>query len=84
MNKMKFKPNYAVAPCIHFIEILSFWTGLEQEEIEKFLKNELPITPRIACGLEKITGMNSDFWLTLEKNYQEALIRIEKERKIDS
>ena len=47
----------------------------------KLIDGSLQITSNIANRLEQILGIKASFWLNIEQDYKETLIRLNKSRK---
>lgn len=95
INKdLKFKPNYAVAPGLTVSEMLEHLgmsqvqlaerSGRPLKTINNIIQGKQAITYETALQFEKVIGMSADFWNNLEKNYREALARIEENKKLES
>ena len=56
-------------------------TGLSTKHVNQIVKGAAPITTETALGLERVTGVSSDFWNRLEISYRSHLTRLaERER----
>ncbi|MBU1125946.1 MAG: HigA family addiction module antidote protein [Candidatus Omnitrophica bacterium] len=95
INKdLKFKPNYAVAPGLTVSEMLEHLgmsqvqlaerSGRPLKTINNIIQGKQAITYETALQFEKVLGMSADFWNNLEKNYGEALARIEDTKNLES
>jgi addiction module HigA family antidote len=66
-------PGLAVADELEVLEVspakASKTFKISQKELQQLLNGERDITPNIAAGLEKLGGIESDFWLKLQQNY---------------
>lgn len=84
-EKKKFYPSITIVPgeiILDHMEAnsmnqkeLALQLGLSKEHLNKIIKGYKAITIDIAMALESVLGMSSNFWLNLEINYQENLIR---------
>jgi len=59
-------------------------TGLTPKTINEIIQGKNPITPETALKLSAVFGMSPVFWNNLERNYQETLARIERDKKLDN
>ncbi|NBP06535.1 MAG: HigA family addiction module antitoxin, partial [Bacteroidetes bacterium] len=48
------------------------------EKLNELINGKAAITQDTAIKLEYVLGIPSDFWLALEKKYQEDLLKIER------
>lgn len=81
-NKKPFSSDWMEAPGELIHEILEERHWSEREFAQRLALNETwvtqlllgttPITPDIAQHLADVLGSTTDFWLTLEANYQQA------------
>ena len=84
---MSFEPNYAIPPGETLQDIMDErkWSVMfvadyiqkDEQEIKNLIEGKLPISEEVAVELNKLTGINHQFWLNLERNYQETLKRLE-------
>ncbi|MCU7933562.1 MAG: HigA family addiction module antidote protein [Candidatus Thiodiazotropha sp. (ex Dulcina madagascariensis)] len=89
----QFKPNYVVPPGEILEEELESRgmsqaelaqrTGLAKKTINEIIKAKGPITPESALKFERVFRLPADYWLSLEKNYQEACARLEERRQLE-
>jgi HTH-type transcriptional regulator/antitoxin HigA len=54
--------------------------GRPAQVVNEIIKGKKAITPDTAIGLEKVLGIEAQFWTNLQADYQLALAR-ERERK---
>lgn len=57
---------------------LALRMGRSKEKINELIKGKSAITQDTAIKLEYVLNIPSEFWLGLEKKYQEELLKIEK------
>lgn len=86
MIENQFKPGYAIPPMETLKELLEDRELALQQvaesadlpigKLKAVMEGETAITEPIANGLEKALGIPANFWLNLEKNYQETLKRL--------
>jgi HTH-type transcriptional regulator/antitoxin HigA len=57
-------------------------TDLTPKTINEIIQKKNPITPETALKLSAVFGMSPVFWNNLERNYQETLARIERDKKL--
>ena len=84
------KPDYAIPPGEILLETLdargmtrkelATCIGLPEKHVTAVLEGDAPITPRLAWQFEKVLGVPESFWNNLEKNYKDALARLEQEK----
>lgn len=85
---MVYQPNKAIHPG-HVIsrtleregmsqKNLSERTGLTEKHLSQIINGNASITVETALLLENALGGTASFWINLEKNYQEAIARIER------
>jgi len=87
-----YSPDYAVAPGETLLETiqaigmnqaeLAARTGRPLKTINEIIKGKEAITPRTALQLERVLGIPATFWNNLERNYQDALERIEERKRL--
>lgn len=94
MSQLKnnnFEPDYAIPPMetlkevledrMVTLSVLSRMTGLDYEVILEVMEVRRQIDETIAGKLGEALDIPKTFWLNLEKNYQEALIRLKEDKK---
>jgi addiction module HigA family antidote len=57
---------------------LAMRMGRSKEKLNELINGKAAITQDTAIKLEYVLGIPSDFWLALEKKYQEDLLKIER------
>lgn len=87
-----FTPNYAVPPGESLVELLDAVglsqadlaerTGRPKKTINEIAKGKAAITPETALQLERVLGLPSSYWNTLEQNYRAALARTEERQRL--
>ncbi len=91
---IKFEPDYAVPPGETVLETIAA-LGMTQAElalragrplktINEIIKGKQSITPETALQFERVLGLPASFWNNLEKNYREALVRIEETKNLET
>lgn len=84
----RYMPDYAVPPGVTLIELLDS-LGMSQRElaarsgrpvktINEIVKGKAAITPVTALMFEKILRVPASFWNNLERNYRDALARLDE------
>lgn len=63
---------------------LSLRSGLTQKTISLIIKGKAPITAETALKFEKVLGRPMHFWMKLESDYKEDLIRFNEKVKSES
>ena len=53
--------------------------GLSEEDAAALIEGEAQLTDAVAARLEAALGMNTRFWLGLERNYREKLVKVAEE-----
>src|SRR6185436_11964306 len=89
-----FNPNIAIHPGNTLKELLdkvnmtqtdlAGRTDLTPKTINEIIQGKNPITPETALKLSAVFGMSPVFWNNLERNYQETLARIERDKKLEN
>lgn len=89
---MTFKPNYAVHPWESLLEAIEFSkmtqrdlairTWLTEKTINQIINWSASISPDTAIKLERTLGISMRFWNNLQKNYEEALAKINAEKTV--
>jgi HTH-type transcriptional regulator/antitoxin HigA len=87
-----FTPNYAVPPGDSLVELLDAIglsqadlaerTGRPKKTINEIAKGKAAITPETALQLERVLGLPSSYWNTLEQNYRATLAKIEERQRL--
>lgn len=57
-------------------------TGRPKKTINEIINGKVAITPETALQLERVLGIRASFWNNLERQYREALARIEEEDRL--
>src|SRR5437867_4321816 len=89
----QFKPNYAVPPGETLLETIES-LGMTQAElalrmgrplktINEIIKGKAAITADTALQLEKVLRIPASFWNNAERNYREALARLEEQQRLE-
>ena len=88
----KYNPNIAIHPGVTLKDTLdelgmgqsdlATRTGLTPKTISEIIQGKNPITPETAIKLSSVFGMSTTFWNNLERNYQETIVRLEREEKL--
>lgn len=63
--------------CIHVnisFKDMCLCLGLNDEGLREFLAERMPINDKIATGLEKLLGVDKQFWLNRQNNFNKRLI----------
>ncbi|MBR9977947.1 MAG: HigA family addiction module antidote protein [Bacteroidetes bacterium] len=85
-NVYRFLPDYAVPPgaiLAEYLEALGMTqaelaarTGLAKKTINGIISGNTAITPATALKFERALGRPAQFWSSLERQYQEDLVRL--------
>ncbi|EFK06283.1 addiction module antidote protein, HigA family [delta proteobacterium NaphS2] len=59
-------------------------TGRSKKTINEIIKGKAPITPKMSLELERVLGVPASFWNNRERNYREALARIEEKNTLQA
>jgi addiction module HigA family antidote len=90
----QFIPDYAVPPGETLLETiralgmsqadLAERTGRPLKTINEIIKGKVAITSETALQLERVLGVPASFWNNLERNYRDALARLEEQKRLQS
>ena len=58
--------------------------GLSEENAAALIEGDVELTGDVATRLEAALGMNTRFWLGLERNYREKLVKVAEENAEDA
>ena len=93
MSENTYRPNIAIHPgetlgsTISTLKMtqadLAERTGLTTKTINEIIQGKNPITPESAMKLSAVFGTSATFWNNLQRNYEEALVRIQTEKEIE-
>jgi HTH-type transcriptional regulator/antitoxin HigA len=93
-NKLQYNPNFVVHPGETLEETLadfnisqkdlSLRIGITEKHISNIINGKVSITPEIALKLSKVFGNSVSFWNNLQKNYDQDLVRIESNNKLET
>jgi addiction module HigA family antidote len=89
----QFMPDYAIPPGETLTEELAaqsmsqaelaLLTSIPKETINEIIKGNAPITSEIALKLERVFQLPAHFWINLEQQYQETLIRLQVNQAVN-
>lgn len=96
MGKRKndqYTPDYAVPPGDTLLEVIES-IGMSQTELAErtnrpkktisgIINGKISITPETALQFERALGIPAKFWMNLENNYQETLVRLEEQARLE-
>jgi len=90
----QYTPDYAVPPGETLVELLdslgmsqrdlAMRSGRPVKTINEIIKGKAAITPTTALQLERILGVPASFWNNLERNYRDALARIDERANLQA
>ena len=93
MTENTYNPNKAIHSGATLAEVLEASnmtqselaerTGLTPKTISEILQGKNPITPETATKLSAVFGTSATFWNNLERNYQETLVRLKEQERLD-
>ncbi|WP_449355238.1 HigA family addiction module antitoxin [Virgibacillus natechei] len=91
-NKNEFNPDYIVPPGETLEELLEHYdmtqaelaerTGRTPKLINEIIKGKASLTPETGLQLERVFGVEAEFWNNLESNYRELLARKKSEEQL--
>ncbi len=92
MPEKIFQPNIAIHPGETLQEILESMNmsqaelaervGLALKTVNEIIQSKNPITPETANKFSAVFGMSAQFWNNLQRDYDETLARIERNKTI--
>ena len=92
-QRYRFEPDYAVPPGETLNETLdslgmtqrdlALRTGMSTKTINEIVKGKAPIMPGTSVVLERVTGVPSKMWNSLETNYREQLAKIADQQRLE-
>jgi len=81
------KPGDTILETIEFLKMsqaeLAERIGKTPAKVNDFISGKAPITVNTAMQLEKVLGIDMQFWLNREMHYREKLARIEQEEFLE-
>lgn len=81
------KPGDSILETLEYIKMsqveLAKRMGKTPSKINDIISGKEPITVATALQLEKVLGIDAQFWLNREINYREKLIRIEQDEALE-
>jgi HTH-type transcriptional regulator / antitoxin HigA len=90
----QYTPDYVSPPGETLLEILEEQgmsqaelaerTGRPKKTINEIINGKATITPETALQLERVLGIPASFWNNRERQYREALARLEEENRLAS
>ncbi|MBI3337415.1 MAG: HigA family addiction module antidote protein [Candidatus Staskawiczbacteria bacterium] len=93
MATKDYNPNITIHPGVTLKELLENLnmtqtdlaerTGLTPKTINEIIQEKNPISPETSLKLSAVFGMSPAFWNNLERNYQETMARIERDKKLE-
>ena len=92
MSEKVFQSNIAIHPGETLLELLEA-VGMSQSElaersgltvktVNEIVQSKNPITPETANKFSAIFGMSAQFWNSLQRNFDETLARLERDKSI--
>lgn len=94
MTENTYNPNKAIHPGVTLADVLEASnmtqselaerTGLTPKTISEIMQGKNPITPETATKLSAVFGTSATFWNNLERNYQETLVRLKEQERLDA
>lgn len=92
-GKLRYEPDFAVPPGDTLAELLEA-TDMSQAElarrmgrplktVNEIIQGRAAITPATALQLEHVLGLPASFWDARERNYRQALARIEERDRLE-
>lgn len=93
-NLYPYEPDYAVSPGEILDEYLESYEMTQDELAQQLelsaetmlaiMKAQSPIIPEIAIKLQKVFQRPDHFWITLQRNYDQKLTRLEQRKPVSS
>ncbi|WP_166334441.1 ImmA/IrrE family metallo-endopeptidase [Sphingobacterium chungjuense] len=81
------KPGDTILETLEFLKMsqveLSERLGKTPGKVNDIISGKVPITVNTALQLEKVLGIETQFWLNRESNYREKLARLEQQEQLD-
>lgn len=94
MNKIKYNELYAFHPGYYINDIINDMEitqkefakriGTTPKTISKLVNGEINLSKDMAMNLSIMFGGSADVWLGLQKKYEEKIVEIQKQKKLDS
>lgn len=88
-SNLSFNPDWVTPPGTTLKDVIDFQGRTLSEfaktmhwganELMKLIKGRTHIDPDVASLLERVTGTPADFWLKREKNYRQAIERLDQQ-----
>ena len=54
--------------------------GISEVSVRRIVEGREDITPTVAAALERATGISADFWMRVQKGYEEDWVRLTREK----
>ena len=54
--------------------------GISEVSVRRIVEGREDITPTVAAALERATGISADFWMRVQKGYEEDWVRLAREK----
>ena len=54
--------------------------GISEASVRRIVEGREDITPTVAAALERATGISADFWMRVQKGYEEDWVRLTREK----
>ena len=93
MTENIYNPNIAIHPGTTLSDVLEASnmtqselaerTGLTPKTVSEITQGKNPITPETATKLSAVFGTSVSFWNNLERSYQETLVRLKEQERLD-
>ena len=84
---MAFHPGYYISDMIEEMEItqeeFAIRLGTTAKTISKLVNGSCNVTQDLACKLSMMLGTSIEFWLNLQKKYDEKVAEIDQKKSID-
>ena len=54
--------------------------GISEVPVRRIIEGREYLTPAVAAALERATGISADFWMRVQKGYEEDWVRLTREQ----
>lgn len=54
--------------------------GIPEVSVRRIIEGREDLTPAVAAALERATGISADFWMRVQKGYEEDWVRLTREK----
>ena len=54
--------------------------GISEVSVRRIIEGREDLTPAMAAAFERATGISADFWMRVQKGYEEDWVRLTREK----